>query len=138
MPVRDKYHDVVKHTLIKHGWTITHDPLFLRSGGVAFHIDLGAERLIAAEKAGEKIAVEIKSFRGDSVVNDFHEALGKFLNYRIALADKAPERVLYLAVPLDVYETFFQLPFGQTAVRTYRLRLIVYRIEQEEISLWVT
>lgn len=30
MPVRDRYHDHVKHALIKDGWTITHDPLRLQ------------------------------------------------------------------------------------------------------------
>ena len=30
MPARDKFHDTVKHALIKDGWTITHDPLYMR------------------------------------------------------------------------------------------------------------
>lgn len=29
MPSRDIFHDTVKHALIKEGWTITHDPLFI-------------------------------------------------------------------------------------------------------------
>jgi hypothetical protein len=39
------------------------DPLTLRVDAVTdLHIDLGDEMLIAAEREGEKIAVEIKSF----------------------------------------------------------------------------
>jgi hypothetical protein len=45
------------------------------------YIDLGAEKLIAAEKDGSYIAVEVKSFLQSSVLSDFHTALGQFLNY---------------------------------------------------------
>jgi len=59
---------------------------------------LGAEMLIAAEREGEKIAIEIKSFLGQSAINDFHGALGQFINYRYALANIEPARTLYLAI----------------------------------------
>jgi XisH protein len=36
---------------------------------------LGAEKLIAAEKEGAQIAVEVKSFLGASLVSEFHTAL---------------------------------------------------------------
>ena len=42
------------------------------------YIDLGAEQLIAAEKHGEKIAVEIKSFVAVSVLYEFHLAIGQY------------------------------------------------------------
>jgi hypothetical protein len=32
MPARDFYHDVVRHALEQDGWTITHDPYFMRIG----------------------------------------------------------------------------------------------------------
>jgi len=41
---------------------------------------------------------------------DFHLALGQFLNYRMTLEKNEPDRVLYLAVPLDAYQSFFQRP----------------------------
>jgi hypothetical protein len=44
-------------------------------------VDLAAERLIAADRDGEKIAVEIKSFLNPSAIADFHQALGQFLSY---------------------------------------------------------
>jgi hypothetical protein len=46
-------------------------------------IDLAAEKLIAAEREGEKIAVEVKSFlERSSAISEFHTALGQFINYR--------------------------------------------------------
>jgi predicted nucleotidyltransferase len=91
------------------------DLLHIRlSGGIDMYIDLGAEKVIAAEKAGRKIAVEIKSFLDPSPLTEFHLTLGQFMNYRYAIADTEPDRLLYLAVPLDIYEEFFTLVFIQS------------------------
>lgn len=54
---KDKFHDAVKNALIKEDWTITDDPLFLQFGGVDLYVDLGAEKLIAAQKENQKIAI---------------------------------------------------------------------------------
>lgn len=108
MSAKDIFHEAVKLALQKEQWVITDDPLRFKFGNVNFQVDLGAERLVAAERAGEKIAVEIKSFLKPSAITDFYSALGQFLSYRIALESTAPERILYLAVPVDVYQTFFQ------------------------------
>ena len=59
---RDKFHQEVRNALENEGWKITDDPLYLKVGKIPIHIDLGAEKLIGAEKAGEKIAVEVKTF----------------------------------------------------------------------------
>jgi hypothetical protein len=76
MPARDLYHDVVKSALITDGWTIIHDPLVLRWGSRDLFVDLGAERLLAADKDDQKIAVEVKSFSGASEIDDLEKALG--------------------------------------------------------------
>jgi hypothetical protein len=138
MPKRDLFHDAVKNALIKDGWIITDDPLHLRiSVKVDVLIDLGAEKMFAAEKEGKKIAVEVKSFAGNSDISEFHTALGQFLNYQAALEIKEPERVLFLAVPLDTYETFFQDSFILAATRKHKLRLLVYNPTEEVISEWI-
>ncbi|NER52957.1 MAG: hypothetical protein F6J92_41235 [Symploca sp. SIO1A3] len=70
MMARDLFHKTVKNGLIKEGWQITDDPFFVKVGGVEFFIDIGAEKLIAAEKDDERIAVEIKSFINPSSISD--------------------------------------------------------------------
>ena len=50
MPAKDIYHDTVKRALQKDGWIITHDPFPLQIGRKRLSADLGAERLINAEK----------------------------------------------------------------------------------------
>ncbi len=133
---KDLFHDVVKTALVKDGWQITDDPLFLKVGGVDFFIDLGAEKLLAAERDGNKIAVEIKSFINTSSVADFHLAIGQFINYRVALKVADPERKLFLAVPDIAYKTFFQKEFPRMVIQQYELELFVYDIENEVIVLW--
>jgi hypothetical protein len=121
---------------LKEQWVITADPLILKIDKVKFEIDLAAEKVFAAEKAGKKIAVEIKSFLNPSAVTDFHSALGQFLNYRLGLQMNEPDRTLYLAIPLDIFESFFQERFTQEAVRQYQVKLIVYEPVQEVIIEW--
>jgi XisH protein len=85
---KDVFHRVVKTAFEKEGWLITHDPYTLQAGTLELYIDLGAEKIIAAEKQGQKIAVEIKSFLSPSKITELYAALGQFIIYRIALQKK--------------------------------------------------
>lgn len=138
MPARDIYHDSVKHALEKGGWNVTDDPFLLRAGAISMYVDLGAERLLAATKNEEKIAVEIKCFLRASDISEFHAALGQFMNYRLALSKQEPDRVLYLAVPSDTYDSFFTQPFIQEVLHQYQVKLIVFKPDQEVISQWIS
>lgn len=60
--VKDLFHDAVKQALFKDQWVITANPLIIKIEGVKLEIDLAAEKVFAAEKAGRKLAVEIKGF----------------------------------------------------------------------------
>ncbi|TAE58681.1 MAG: fatty-acid oxidation protein subunit alpha [Nostocales cyanobacterium] len=136
MSAKDIFYDAVKKGLEKEGWVITDDPLRIEVGDVEMYIDLGAEEILAAERTGEKIAVEIKSFTGTSSISQFHTAVGQFINYRFALEEKEPARVLYLAVPLGVYSAFFQLQFIKTVVERSDIKLIIYDPVEEVIKEW--
>ena len=138
MAARDLFHESVKIALQKENWVITDDPLKVETGGAKFEIDLGAERLLAAQREGEKIAVEIKTFLGDSPITDYHAALGQFLNYRLALELKEPDRKLYLAVPVAVHEAFFQREFLQISVERHQVNRIVYDPINEVIVQWIS
>ncbi len=136
MAAKDLFHEAVRQALIKDQWKITADPLVIKIDKVKFEIDLGADKILAAEKAERKIAIEIKSFLSNSTLTDFHAALGQFLNYRLALEMTDPERILYLAVPLDTFDSFFQERFVQESVKNYQLKLIIYEPQQEVITEW--
>ena len=76
MPAKDIYYNTVRIALQKDGWTITNEPLTLEIGDRSLFVDLGAEKILAAEKQGRKIAVEVKSFLSISPVHDLEKALG--------------------------------------------------------------
>ncbi len=135
---RDKFHRAVRLGLEKEGWEITHDPLRLEFGeDDRVEVDLGAQQILGAQRIGEKIAVEIKSFLSDSALLDFHLALGQFLNYRLVLNAVEPDRTLYLAVPTSAYEAFFVRDLPRAAVQTYQVKLIVYEPKAEVIEQWI-
>ncbi|MBP0028750.1 XisH family protein [Roseofilum sp. Guam] len=136
MPAKDVFHNTVKIALEKDKWTITDENLFIQIEDIDFYIDLTAEKILAAEKTGKKIAVEIKSFLGPSDVTEFHLALGQCLNYRSALRLTEPDRILYLAIPVDVYHEFFSRQFIQRIISEYQLKLLIFNPDQEEVVLW--
>lgn len=133
---KDLYHFEVREALIKDGWLITSDPYIIETNDVNFEVDLGAEKMLAAEKGSEKIAVEVKSFTASSFVYEFHRVLGQMLNYAIGIEEFEPDRKLYLAVPLKIYEDSFQLSFVQKAIKRFKIKLLVYDIESKKIIKW--
>lgn len=138
MPARDYYHDIVRNALQKDGWTITHDPYRLKlARGKNLFVDLGAERLIAAEKGIEKIAIDIKSFRSASEMKDLEEAVGQFVLYEHLLARYEPERRLYLAVAEDVVKSVFEEEAGQVLIEDKILRILAFEPTKEEIIKWI-
>ena len=137
MPAKDLYHEAVKNALIKDGWTITHDPLTVEIEGDRLFIDLGAERVIAAEKGTRRIAVEIKTFGGPSPMTDMERAIGQYVLYRIFLKRTEPDRELYLAVPQDVLEDLFQRVPGQGFLEDEWGKVFGVDNESEEIKTWL-
>ena len=96
MPQYDLYHDTVKNALVKDGWIITDDPFTIEFKGVYLYADLGAEKLLAAEKSEHKIVVEIKVFNSPSLMTELEKAVGQYGIYRTFLRRVNPERKLYL------------------------------------------
>lgn len=136
MSAKDAFQAIVVTALQRDGWLITHDPYPLQAGSFDLAIDLGAEKVVAAERGERKIAVEIKSFLGPSKISAFYGALGQFIAYRAALQVQEQERMLYLAVPSSVYELFFATSFIQALVQQNQLYLLSYDLEQEVIERW--
>lgn len=135
MSRRDTYHEIVKQALIQEGWTITHDPYNFDTDP-PLSTDLGAERLLAAEKDTDKIAVEIKSFLSDSQVGELEKAAGQYRLYRRLLAIQEPERRLVLAVPIHAFEDIFQRQIGRIAIEEFELSFVVYSLVPGEPLQW--
>ena len=108
MAAKDIIHDIVREALEKEGWFIIGDPFFLRvSENIGMFVDLAADKLLLAERETRKIAEELES-----------------------------DRILYLAIPNDIYNTFFQDSFIQKVIEAYSIKLMIVNPKKGEITLW--
>ena len=137
MPKKDKYHDEVRIALENDGWIVTHDPLRLKWRDITYLPDLGAEKVLGAERGTEKIAVEIKTFLGKVFQHEFYEALGQYDSYSLALSETEPERTVILAIPSEAYNNFFQKSYVQGIIAFKKIKLLIYNIETQTIEKWL-
>jgi XisH protein len=134
---KDIFHENVREALLKEGWKITSDLLRIDLDETYVEIDLAAEMVFAAEREGEKIAVEVKSFLSRSIMSDFHTAIGQYLDYFDALEESEPERELFLALPIDAYNhRVFQGRFIQKRLKKENVKLIVFDPLNNTITEW--
>jgi hypothetical protein len=134
---KDIIHNPVKKAIEKGGWTITNDQYTVQYAEFIMYADLAAERLIAAQRGKEKIAVEIKSFISRSAVQDVRDALGQYIMYRTYLTRIESDRKLYLAISTKTYHDVFSLKAVQLLVQQFTIAIIVVNIEQEEVVAWI-
>jgi hypothetical protein len=45
--------------------------------------------------------------------------------------------VLFLAVPLDIYNSFFTSGLAQGVVAQYQVKLLIYHPETQEVRKWI-
>jgi XisH protein len=136
MPAKDTYHDAVRRALVKDGWTITHDPFTIVWGDRKMYADLGAEPFLAAERSDRRIAVEIKSFLGKSLLDDLEKARGQFVLYRTVLQKIEPDREMLLAIPYDIAVVFDE-PLGRLLLASNLIRAFSFDPVQEVIVQWI-
>jgi XisH protein len=138
MPAKDKVHDIVKNALINAGWIITHDPFSMKLGSADLFVDLGAEKLIAAEKGSAKIAVEVKSFLGKSIISETQDAIGQFLMYQVVMSEFEANRVLYLAIEEEIFDNAFSDALKILLLEKLHIKLLIFRASEEGIVKWLT
>lgn len=136
---RDLYHSIVKTALENEGWVVTHDPFRIpkRVIGAKLEIDLGLEKIIIAEKETERIAVEVKSFLKISIISEFHNVLGQYLNYEIGLEAINENRMLFVAIPLRAYQELAEMPIFDAVLAKFNLKIIVFEPDNQTIVSWI-
>ncbi len=134
---KDLIHDAVKEALEADGWTITDDPYYLQAKPHRLRIDLGAERVIAAQKGTDKIAVEIKSFAKDSFIYEFYEVSGQYQFYEDFLEIQEQERILYLAISEFIFQSrFLRDESVMKRCQKIGIRFIIVDINTKKIVEW--
>lgn len=134
---KDVIHDAVKQALTNDGWTITSEQYSIRYKTLKLAVDLAAERTIAAERPGRKIAVEIKSFLSPSPVQDLKLAFGQYVLYLGVLEITEPERKLYLAVSHTVYEEFLSQEAVELIRNRFQVAVLVVDVVRQEVIQWI-
>lgn len=132
---KDKLHDIVEIALAKDEWINIHS-LTLDYAGIDLNLDLIADKLIGAEHSNLRIAVEVKSFGNPSVTYDFHQAVGQYLHYRMALSYLGIERKPYLAIPEAIYTNYLMQPFFQDSLALHSVNLFTIDPSRQEIVRW--
>jgi hypothetical protein len=146
MPRRDSIHYIVKQALINDGWIVTDDPYVISYGKRFLFVDIGAKwvptnffesRFLGMQRETQKIVVEIKDFRGKSIIEDLEQAIGQYTIYRILLNRIEPVREIYLAVTNVLYDRIFNEPIGKAIISDLPLKLIIVDLETVEIQQWI-
>lgn len=132
---KDKLHTLVEAALVKDGW-VNIKSIALDYAGTDLNIDIIADKLISAEKGNLQIAVEVKSFGNPSVTYDFHQAVGQYLHYRMAIERLGIERIPYLALPEVIYTNYLTQPFFQDSLALHRVNLFTIDVVRQEIVRW--
>ena len=134
MPARDHYHNAVKRALIKDGWRIVREHVFVKYEDRHIWLDLQAER-----SSDEKVALfEIKGFEElTSPVAALEAALGQYVLYQAILEALDNATPLFLTVPREIYETFLSQPFSQIGLRKAGVKLLIFDPIKEEIVQWI-
>jgi hypothetical protein len=147
MPQRDTIHNLVKQAIIKDGWEITDAPYIISYGERFLFVDIGAResdgleqiqgQFIGAKQDNSRIAIEIKEFRGKSVIADLEQAIRQYVLYRLLLAQVDPEREIYLAITDLTYNEIFSEPIGKVVISDLPLKLLVVDLERAEVKQWI-
>ncbi len=135
---KDIYHQAVREALENDGWTITHDPYAIElADRKNLSVDLAAEKLIEAEKDAIKIAVEVKSFIGDSFMHDFYIAFGQYAVYRRFMKEQEPDRQLFLAIDHIIHREHFTSNSIHSFCEVEAVKMFVFNSKQKSIVSWI-
>ncbi|MCC7206416.1 MAG: hypothetical protein IT323_03870 [Anaerolineae bacterium] len=132
MPAKDAYHDIVIRALVKDGWTIVQEQVYLSDGQRHCWVDLSVRR----EKES-LILIEIKGM--DNVASSLvslMSAVGQYVFYRAMLDYLELNYELFLAVPDAVYSTIIQSPAALRMVTSTQVHFLVFNPSREEVVAW--
>jgi len=136
MPALDQCHHQVVRALQKDGWVITDQPLYLSTEKRQVYIDIGAQQ--SGNGSRKRIAViEVKCFLDtDKMTTDLYIAVGQYLFYRAVIADRNINAPLYLSVPENIYNEFFDA-IARTVMSENQIKLVIVNLETETIAQWI-
>jgi hypothetical protein len=140
MPAKDTYHEHVKEALFKDGWDFQDSKVIYKLPGILIYPDFKAEkRIIEAvnQERKTKILLDVKSFTGQSFIDDLKDMQGTHNIYTYVLTQKEPDRKLWLAIPEHVYQLQFTKPHLIGLKVMYNMSIVTFNIEQRRFVQWI-
>lgn len=132
MPAKDAYHDTVVRALVKDGWSIIQEQVYLSDGRRHCWVDLSAQREPEAA-----ILVEIKGMENAaSPLVSLMSAVGQYVFYRAMLDYLELKHELFLAVPQVVYSEIIDSPAASRMIANVRVQFLVFDPLREEVMMW--
>jgi glucose-6-phosphate 1-dehydrogenase len=136
VPALDNCHEQVVNALIKDGWSIIIQNEFYRYEQRSIYVDVRAERQANGHSENILLA-EIKCFADEnSYTRDFYVAVGQYLVYREMLRQLNVQAVLFLAIPLEIYDKVFD-KVARNLINDLAIKLLIVSIETETIDQWI-
>ena len=133
MPAIDNCEPAVIKALEKAGWHVTDQPYIITLGEKYLFADLRLR-----DKDNQEIMiVEVKCFpESKSDLDSLYGAIGQYLLYRSALSENGISDIIYLSIPLRIYDTLIQEDAVRSLIAQSSINCIVVDIEREEIVKW--
>lgn len=135
MPALDDCHPQVVRALEKEGWHVEARPFQMKIQKRRIYIDLEATRQINGSKH-HILLVEVKCFTGLHPTTELYQAVGQYLIYRAALAERNLVIPLFLFIPLTAYQQLFDVTVQRVSSEC-RIKWMVVDLLNEEIVEWI-
>lgn len=136
MPIKDIQHDIVIRSLIKAGWAIVNEQVYLSIGTSPETIRRLYVDIQAQSATGMLVLIEVKSL-SRSLIHQLMELLGQYLIYKAALTYLDIAIPLYVAIEQEDYQTLIGHVLGQKVMDEYQIPLLVYDEIAEVIQTWI-
>jgi hypothetical protein len=133
MPRFDECHDQVVRALKKDKWRIVQEHAYLYTENHAGFVDIKAEK-IQDDNIQQVILIEVKCFP-NATPDEIHNAVGQYLFYQAILTQMQDPTPLYLAIPLVIYQTFFDAFIKQMFYHSH-IQVVIVDLANEEIVQW--
>jgi XisH protein len=122
----------------KAGWQVRQKPFFIQVTGTFLRADVCLERP-SNGNSEQIIVVEIKCFKDfQRDLEELYKAIGQYQIYRVALRLRHFPFTLFLTIPHDAYERFYNRPEFMEALQDTGIKCVIINLEKEEIVRWIT
>jgi XisH protein len=121
--------------LEKDGWTVEPHPIQIVTELRDYYVDIEASRYANGSRQTILLA-EVNCFPDPRTTVQIYIALGQYIAYRAILDELGRITPIYLAIPDDVYDTFFEVAIKR-AIRDNHIKLIIVNLAMEKVVQWM-